>query len=259
MPVGAVIGSAVVGAGSSIIAGNKAASAQQYAADKSAEVEKYMYDQTRTDYAPYRNVGTNALYKMAQWAGVGTAAQPTGTTTTGGQTVSLPGGGTYTMPGTTQAAAPAGTQNGTPDFSSFYASPGYQFRLQEGMKAIQNSAAARGGLRSGATMKSLNNYAQGEASQEYGNEWNRLAGLAGVGQTATGSTAQAGANYANGAANAYTNAGNARASAYQNTGNAINQGVGNVASAYLYSKGYGGGGGVAGNAWDPTYDYGMGG
>ena len=252
----AIAGAAVVGAGASIIAGNKAAGAQKYAADQSAAVQKYQYDTTRADYAPYRNVGTNALYKMAGWAGVGTAGQPGSTGTTAGQTITLPGGYTYTVPGT---AASAGTQNGKPDFSSFYASPGYQFRLSEGMKAIERSAAARGGLRSGATMKAVGDYAQGQASQEYGNEWNRLAGLAGVGQTATAGTSAAGSQYATGVSNAYTNAGNARASAYENTGNAINNGVSNIASAYLYNKGYGGGGSGGGGAfYDPAYTYGGG-
>jgi hypothetical protein len=51
--------------------------------------------------------------------------------------------------------------------------PGYQFRLQQGQNAIQNSAAARGGLLSTGTAKDLNNYAQGQASNEYGNVYNR--------------------------------------------------------------------------------------
>ena len=46
-------------------------------------------------------------------------------------------------------------------------SPAYQFRLQEGLKALQNSAAARGNLRGGATLKGITDYAQGAASQEY--------------------------------------------------------------------------------------------
>jgi hypothetical protein len=51
--------------------------------------------------------------------------------------------------------------------------PGYQFRLQQGQNALQNSAAARGGLLSTGTAKNLNDYAQGQASQEYGNVYNR--------------------------------------------------------------------------------------
>jgi hypothetical protein len=251
----AIAGAAVVGAGASIISGNKAAGAAQYAADKSEQTQRYMYDTTRADYAPYRSVGYNALGKLAGLYGVGTkdpyAAQPTG----------MGGFGQYGGVGVMGAAQPAaqGTTNGTPDYGGFYASPSYQFRLAEGMKAIERSAASRGSLRGGATQKAINNYAQGEASTEFDNYANRLASLAGVGQSATGSTAQAGQNYANGTSNAYTDAGNARASAYQNTGNAINGGLTNIASAYLYNKGYGGGGGGGGGAfYDPSYTYGGG-
>lgn len=223
----AIAGAAVVGGVTSVIAGNKAANAQKYAADQSAAVQQKIFDQTRADNAPWRNVGQSALYRLAGLSGL-----------------SKDGKGNA----------------GRPDYSAFTASPGYQFRLDEGMKAIERSAAARGGLRSGATMKSLGDYAQGQASQEYGNEWNRMAGLAGVGQTANSQNQQAGQAYASGVSQAYTNAGNARASAYQNTGNAINQGVQGLASAYLYNSGYGGGGSPAsttggGAFYDPSYNY----
>lgn len=56
----------------------------------------------------------------------------------------------------------------------FTADPGYQFRLQEGQKALERSAAARGGLFSGRAAKDLTNYGQGAASQEYGNAFNRF-------------------------------------------------------------------------------------
>lgn len=238
MPL-ALVGTALIGGVTSVISGNKAAGAVQNAADQSAGVQKYIYDTTRSDYAPYRNVGTNALYKLAGLAGVGTA-DPNAPTATAGRTITLPGGQTYTIPG---AASTTGTQNGKPDFSGFYTSPDYQFRLKEGLKAIEGSAAARGARFSGATQKALSDYAGNSASQEYGQFWNRLAGLAGVGQAATGSVAQAGQNFASGTSDAYTQAGNARASAYANTGNAINGTVQNLAGAYLYTKGYGGGGG----------------
>jgi len=51
--------------------------------------------------------------------------------------------------------------------------PGYQFRLNEGQRALQNSGAARGTLRSGAMMSDLLNYGQQAASQEYQNVYNR--------------------------------------------------------------------------------------
>jgi len=226
----AIAGAAVIGGVTSVISGNKAANAQKYAADQSAAVQQRIFDQQRADNAPWRNVGQSALYRLAGLSGL-----------------SKTGKG----------------DAGTPDYSAFTSSPGYQFRLDEGMKAIERSAAARGGLRSGATMKSLNNYAQGEASQEYGNEWNRMAGLAGVGQTANGQNQQAGQAYANSLQSAYTNAGNARASAYQNTGNAISSSVNGLASIYGYNATFGGGGGggaapaSAGGAafYDPSYNY----
>jgi hypothetical protein len=51
--------------------------------------------------------------------------------------------------------------------------PGYQFRLAEGAKALERSAAARGGALGGAAMKAMARYSQGVASQEYQNAWNR--------------------------------------------------------------------------------------
>lgn len=62
--------------------------------------------------------------------------------------------------------------------------PSYQFRYDQGLEAVNRSMAAQGQLGSGLQMKSLMDYGQASASQEYGNEWNRLASLAGVGQTA---------------------------------------------------------------------------
>jgi hypothetical protein len=51
--------------------------------------------------------------------------------------------------------------------------PSYQFRFNEGQKALDASAAARGGALSGANIKDAMNYGQGAASQEYGNAFNR--------------------------------------------------------------------------------------
>jgi hypothetical protein len=56
----------------------------------------------------------------------------------------------------------------------FQADPGYAFRLSEGLKALERSAAARGGLLSGGTGKALQRYGQDLASQEYGNAFQRF-------------------------------------------------------------------------------------
>ena len=51
----------------------------------------------------------------------------------------------------------------------FEKSPGYQFRLDEGQKAIERGAAARGGALSGAAMKAGMRYGQNFATQDYDN------------------------------------------------------------------------------------------
>lgn len=123
--------------------------------------------------------------------------------------------------------------------TAFSKTPGYDFRLSEGVKAAERSAAARGRLGSGATMKAVQRYGEGLASDEYGDWWNRNAGLAGVGQAATSATSAAGQNATNNITNAIGAAGNARASSYANTGSAINSGINNVLAAYLYQQGGG--------------------
>lgn len=64
------------------------------------------------------------------------------------------------------------------------ASPGFQFRLSQGQRSVQNLLASRGGLKSGAAMRALEEFAQGTASQEFGNQVGYLQGLAGIGQNA---------------------------------------------------------------------------
>lgn len=121
----------------------------------------------------------------------------------------------------------------------FKASPGYDFRLSQGVQAAERSAAARGLLGSGATMKAVQRYGEGLASSEYNNWFNQNLGLAGLGQNAVNNTVNAGQNATNNITNLYQSNGNARASSYANTGSSINQGINNALSAYLYSRGGG--------------------
>jgi len=59
------------------------------------------------------------------------------------------------------------------DMNKFQADPGYNFRMSEGLKALDRQAAARGGLMSGAALKAAGRYGQETASQEFGNAYNR--------------------------------------------------------------------------------------
>ncbi len=113
--------------------------------------------------------------------------------------------------------------------ADFKKDPGYDFRMKEGTKAIEASAAARGGLNSGANMKALARFGQDTASAEYQNAYNRfntnqtnrfnrLSSLAGTGQTATNQVQAAGTNYANQVNANQVGVGNARAAAITGQG-----------------------------------------
>jgi len=103
--------------------------------------------------------------------------------------------------------------------------PSYQFRFGEGLKALDRQAAARGGLISGGALKAAQRYGQDYASQEFGNAYNRLAGLANVGQTATNTIGNAGSNFASNAGNTMMAGANARASGYVGGANALTGGL----------------------------------
>ena len=197
------IGGALLGGS----AAKSAAKAQVGAADRAAELQKEQYEQTREDQAPYRAAGYNALAEMQRTAG------------------NVPGAFKFGM-------------------GDFTADPGYGFRFSEGQKALERQSAARGGLISGGALKAAARFGQEMGSQEYGNAYNRAltsyntgvasenqlynrqAGLAGIGQTATNLTGQAGQNYATNAGNAMGAAGQATASGYMGVANAASQGFG---------------------------------
>jgi len=118
----------------------------------------------------------------------------------------------------------------------FQADPGYAFRLSEGTKALERSAAARGGLLSGGTGKALQRFGQELGSQEYTNAFNRyqtersarlqpLQALAGIGQSATNQVSQAGQNMASNVGDAIGSSAAARASGYVGQANALTGGL----------------------------------
>ena len=128
--------------------------------------------------------------------------------------------------------------------------PSYQFRLKQGQQALDRSSAARGMGYSGAQMKAAQDYGQGMASTEFGNYYNRLAGLAQGGQQAAGSMAQAGGQYAQNAGNTFANLSNAqtgilgqqanaRASGYTANANALSGGLNSLTNLYALNKIYG--------------------
>ena len=103
--------------------------------------------------------------------------------------------------------------------------PSYSFRFQEGLKALDRSAAARGGLLSGGALKAAQRYGQEFASNEFGNAYNRLASRAGFGQTASTNMGGAAGSFGANAGNLMTGAGAARASGYVGGANALTGGL----------------------------------
>lgn len=116
-------------------------------------------------------------------------------------------------------------------------SPGYQFRLSQGQNSIQNLLASRGGLKSGGAMKALEEFAQGTASQEFGNQVGYLQGLAGIGQnaaTAMGNAEMmAGTNMANASQQGILGQGMAMANLDAQMGNIIGGGMGQIGGTML--------------------------
>lgn len=210
----AVITASVINAFSSDRASNTQADAARDAANTQAEANRYaadiqykMFQEQQKLQEPWRQAGQVALNKLT----------------------------------------PLATDYQKFGMAQFQEDPGYAFRLAEGQRALDRSAAARGGLISGNALKAATRYGQEMGSQEYMNAFNRylrereaqlqpLQSLAGVGQTTAQTMAGQAGSYGSAAgalasatgassANALLAQGNARASAYGGYGQAAGQGL----------------------------------
>lgn len=182
------------------IAGKKGADSQAKAARRASDVSERMFETSREDFAPFREAGTNALAALQFETGLGPRPK---------------------------------------SYGGYKATEAYSFRRAEGQRALERSAAARGGLMSGATLKETARFSQGIAAQEYDNYLARLGGIAGVGQSATAATGALGAQSANVQGNALMQAGNARASGYQAIGQGVQQGIQGAGQLYGFGRGQG--------------------
>lgn len=115
-------------------------------------------------------------------------------------------------------------------------SAAYRWRFDQGMKGLDRSAAARGGLFSGGHTTDLVNYGQGMASQEYDNQYNRLYNLATMGQNAAVGAGSLGQQNANAISGLYGQIGQAQAGSAINQANAWGnafQGLAGIAGQYI--------------------------
>jgi hypothetical protein len=196
--------------------------AQRDALDQQLALQNRMYEQTRTDFAPYRDSGTANVNKLNTLLGIG------------GDT----------------GAADYGrfrTADFTPEMFKAGMDPGYGFRISEGLKAIDRQSAARGGLISGNALRAAAGYSSDLASQEYNAAFNRFQTIRGntlqpfqvgtaAGQSAAAMQGQANANYGSAGGQAISNYGQGVSGAYGAQGQGANTAYGNygqgVSGAY---------------------------
>lgn len=197
----AIAAAAVVGAGASIYSADKASEAQSDAAAQAGALEREAQQQIRGDLAPYRDAGSKALGYYQDFLGAN------------------------------GADASASARN------MFQTSPGYQFAQDEGIRATEGGAAARGGLLSGGTLKALQERGQGLANQEYGSYLDRFLGLANMGQNSAAQTGQFSAGSAARQGGYITDAGAAEAGGYLSAAQGVNGAISNGLSLYGYMKG----------------------
>ena len=143
-------------AATSAAAADRAAELQRESAREATDLQRRVYEEDVARQQPYYQAGVNALAQVQNLAG-----QELPQFRYGGE---QPGAFQY---GGEQPAAFKF------DPSQVQIDPGYQFRLSEGLKALERSAAARGGLLSGATGKALTRYGQEMGSQEFQNAYGR--------------------------------------------------------------------------------------
>ena len=249
---------AVLGAGASLIGGamassaaSKAAKAQSQSADKAAQLQsqsakeslalqKQIYEEGVARQQPFYEAGITGQNRLMDILGLS---------------------GRTGAEGYGSAMRPFG-------MSDFQTDPGYAFRMKEGLKGLDQQAAARGGLISGNALRAAQQYGQELGSQEYQNAYNRyqtnrtnvlnpLQSLLGQGQSSANTLGSAGAGYASGAGSTMMNsaanignlnvaAGNARASGYTGAADAWNRALGGAAGTIvsglnanqMYGSGY---------------------
>ena len=193
----------------------KAAGISADASANALELQRNIYNQQTALNDPYRQAGLTAQNALMQKMGLG-------------GDVNAPGYGQYAK-----------------DFSmaDYQADPGYAFRLSEGMKQLGSQARAQGGAVGGRTMMAAQNYAQGLASNEYSNAYNRyqtnrsnqlnsLGNLMASGQAAANQQGIQAGQYGTNATNTITNAGNVAGSAALGAATTLGNALTTGASAY---------------------------
>jgi hypothetical protein len=190
-------GASLIGGLAQADAAKDATKSQVNSAQQQMAFNQQVYNDQQAAFQPYQQAGTNALGAYNYLLGLG--------------------------------PKPAG-------YAGFEQSPGFDFQLSQGQRAIDGSAASRGGVFSGATLKAQQQFGTGLAQQDFYNYLAQLSGLSNMGTNAAGMTATAGSNFGAGQGNALASIGNAQAAGAIGVGNAINSGIGNALGTYNYMQ-----------------------
>jgi len=211
------IAAAGIAAGGSLLGGYMAGQGAKSAAEQQAAglrdsmaFQKQMFDIQQEQQKPYREAGYSALGDIA-------------------------------------GMKPYLTQQFTPQDFAAGIDPGYAFRLQQGQRAAQQAANVGGGMLSGNTLAGLQDYTQGQASQEYGNAFNRfqtqrsnifntLASIAGLGQTATAASGAGALATGQNVGQTMANIGSAQAGGTIGQANALSSGIQSAGNAYMMAN-----------------------
>lgn len=230
-PITAIIAGGIGAIGSIGSAAIQSSAAQQaaetgaQAAERAGDIQWQIFQEQQRMQEPWRQAGLGALSQISDLAG------------------------DMTLPMMTDPRYMGVQERMLGEFKFDPSDPGYQWRKEQGLEALEKSAAARGGFFSGQTGKELMGYGQGLAAQEYGSafdryarqramdeaayasqfarefglsqeEFNQLASVAGLGQTATQAVGQAGQTAAGAAGQYGMTAAQLRALAQQGQGTA---------------------------------------
>lgn len=221
IPAIAAVGGALISANAT----RNAADSAQDAANRANGLQWDMFQQNRSDQAPWRSTGGTALGQLSGLMGLNTQQnfnqteyirahpdawqrmQNKGISAYEDAVAQYGGADSPELKNFFSQGQDFGSMSRDFGMQDYQQDPGYQFRLEQGAKALERAGAAKGGQLSGAQLKGLTDFNSGMASQEYGNAYNRfmqnrttkfgqLSNLAGLGQSSVGQTGALGANTA---------------------------------------------------------------
>jgi hypothetical protein len=177
---------ALIGAGTSLLAARREANAARDASavqERTARENREMAEEaTSAGISDFDTALDAALGRLDTASGAATA----GFDTAVGYQQPFYDTGTAALSEIAAAMGLRGPEEAAAALSRFRDAPGYQFQLEQGVNALDRSAASQGGLYSGAQGMALTEYGQGLADQTFNARLSQLAGLAGVGQNAAG-------------------------------------------------------------------------